>query len=391
MQVQPWGGVASLIEAGDRNGDLNAVIAAIGPVEAAGLLVAELLSRCDPDPTADALVCLELTTAERGVDHGVTFSAGKVVAEPGHPAGADVRITCPIADLARALFGDGTAVARWQHELLARWPAEPDPDEIPGLLARRRRAVRASHTLLRAVRADTGDLDDLAVAFDSDKWGGVHWYTPHYDRHFAPLRNAPVRLPEIGIGGYDVPEAGGGSLRMWQRYFRRGLVYGLDIFEKRLPEPRVRTIRGDQNDPAFLARLGAGIGPLDIVIDDGSHVNEHVLTSFHALFPYVRPGGLYVIEDLQTSYWPSYGGDSRNLASPSTSIGLLKSLIDGLHHKEYDHAPDPAASYTDAHVTAVHFYHNIAFIVKGFNDECGPARKPATAWTEVVSGDGGDG
>src|SRR5207248_1611615 len=122
-----------------------------------------------------------------------------------------------------------------------------------------------------------------------DKWGGLHWYTPHYDHHFGPLREAPVRLLEIGIGGYDVPEAGGGSLRMWQRYFRRGLIHGLDIFEKRLNEPRIRTVRGDQNDPA----------------------------------------------------------------------------------------PDHTPSYTDAHVTAVHLYHNIAFIAKGYNDECGPARKPA--------------
>ncbi|MEV7009989.1 class I SAM-dependent methyltransferase [Streptosporangium sp. NPDC051022] len=388
MDVEPWGPVASLIEANARDGGLDDVIATIGPVETARILVADLVGRCDPDPADDdATVWLELTFEGGSVDHGFAFGGGKVVATAGRPAESDVRISYPVADLARALLGDGAAGVRWRHELLARWPDAPEPAEVAPLLARRGRAVRAGHALLRATRAAPATLEDLAVAFGSDKWGGVHWYTPHYDRHFAPLRDAPVRLLEIGVGGYDVPEAGGGSLRMWQRYFRRGLIHGLDIFEKRLAEPRIRTIRGDQNDPGFLSGLGARIGPLDIVIDDGSHVNEHVLTSFRALFPHVRPGGLYVIEDLQTAYWPGYGGDDRDLASPRTSIGLLKSLVDGLNHKEYDHGPGYEPSYTDAHVTSVHFYHNIAFIEKGFNDESGPARRPVSSWSDVAGGD----
>lgn len=86
-----------------------------------------------------------------------------------------------------------------------------------------------------------------------------------------------------------------------------GLIYGLDIFDKHVAGPRIRTIRGDQNDPECLAELAGEIGPLDVVIDDGSHVSEHVLTSFRALFPHLRASGLYVVEDLQTSCWPSHG------------------------------------------------------------------------------------
>ncbi|MET7338327.1 class I SAM-dependent methyltransferase [Nonomuraea sp. NPDC005650] len=377
--AEPWGVVASLVGASDLDGGHERVIAEIGPEKVAGVLVTELLSRCGP-AAEESVVRLELTgpdADDTGPVSGIAFDIGfgpegAAVVE-GETSGADVRITYPIADLARALYGTRATGLRRQHELLARWPDDPDPAEVPPLLARRRRGVRAGHALLRELRPVPPALDDLAVTFGSDKWGGVHWYTPHYERHFAPLRDAPVHLLEIGIGGYDDPRAGGGSLRMWQRYFRRGLIYGLDVHDKRLDEPRVRTIRGDQSDSAFLDRLGSGLGGLDIVIDDGSHVNGHVLTSFAALFPHVRPGGWYVIEDLQTSYWPSYGGGP---SAPGTTMGLLRSLIDGLHHKEYDHGPGHEPSYTDAHVTGVHLYHNIAFIEKGYNDEPGPARKP---------------
>lgn len=370
--VEPWGVVAPLVEAGDLNGGYDRVIAETGPEKVADALVAELLSRCGPAPE-QAVVRLELTVpAETSIvvdigfgPEGATLLGTRAEADEG----ADVRIAYPIADFARALYGTRGAGLHLRHDLSARWPDDPDPAEVAPLLARRRRGIRAGHALLRELRTAPPPLDDLAVAFGSDKWGGVHWYTQHYERHFAPLRDAPVRLLEIGIGGYDDPRAGGGSLRMWQRYFRRGLIHGLDVHEKRLDEPRIRTIKGDQSDGAFLDRLGAGLGGLDIVIDDGSHVNAHVLASFAALFPHVRPGGWYVIEDLQTSYWPSYGGGP---SGPGTTMGLIGALLDGLHHKEYGKAP----SYTDAHVTGVHVYHNIAFIEKGFNDEPGPARKP---------------
>ena len=52
---------------------------------------------------------------------------------------------------------------------------------------------------------------------------------------------------------------------------------------------------------------------LDIIIDDGSHINEHVIRTFQYLFPKLKPGGIYVVEDTQTSYRQDYGGDDKNL------------------------------------------------------------------------------
>src|SRR5882757_4722459 len=69
----------------------------------------------------------------------------------------------------------------------------------------------------------SNNLRFLAKIYDSDKWG-KHWYCQHYERHFAPLRKKSLTLLEIGIGGYDDPKAGGASLRMWRKYFSRGLI-----------------------------------------------------------------------------------------------------------------------------------------------------------------------
>ncbi|HKN55231.1 MAG TPA: class I SAM-dependent methyltransferase, partial [Amycolatopsis sp.] len=150
-------------------------------------------------------------------------------------------------------------------------------------------------------------------------------------------------------------------------------VFGLDYFDKsKVSGPRLTVLRGDQNDPAQLEALAKEHGPFDIVIDDGSHINEHVLTSFHALFPHVRTGGFYVIEDLWTSYLPGYGGDDRDFGVPHTMLGLLKTLMDDLHHQERD--GDQAPTVTESSLVGMHVYHNIAFLEKGVNAEGGIPR-----------------
>ena len=69
--------------------------------------------------------------------------------------------------------------------------------------------------------ADIDPLTALAIRHGTDKWG-PHFYTPVYHELFAHLRDAAVRLLEIGIGGYGYQTVGGASLRMWADYFPRG-------------------------------------------------------------------------------------------------------------------------------------------------------------------------
>ena len=151
-------------------------------------------------------------------------------------------------------------------------------------------------------------LTRLAIKHGTDKWG-PHFYTPVYHKLFAHLRERPLRLLEIGVGGYEYKKVGGNSLAMWADYFPHAQITGVDIAEKELSlDPRIKVLRGSQDDAVFLGKVCEEHGPFDIVIDDGSHIPKHVVASFGILFPKLADGGIYAIEDVQTAFWPNFGG-----------------------------------------------------------------------------------
>ena len=219
----------------------------------------------------------------------------------------------------------------------------------------------------RQLRQSGPGLVDLAKKHGTDKWG-THRYAQHYHRYLEHLRDEPVNLLEIGVGGYSDPARGGNSLRMWKEFFPRGQVFGMDIHDKSLlEEDRIRIFRGDQGDAASLRRVAEEIGRIDIIVDDGSHLSEHVITTFETLFPLLEPHGIYAVEDLQTSYWPEWHG-SEDLQSRDTSMAMLKRLVDGLNYEEFV-LDGYEASYADQHIVAAHFFHNLAILEKGVNAE----------------------
>jgi hypothetical protein len=225
--------------------------------------------------------------------------------------------------------------------------------------------VRAARRGGQATR--TMNLNELAVHFKTDKWG-AHRYTQHYENHFAKWRNERFTMLEIGIGGYSKAGQGGASLRMWKHFFGRAQIVGLDIQDKSfVEEDRIRAYQGSQVDMSILQRIVDDVGSLRIIIDDGSHRPEHVRKTFAMLFPLLEDGGIYAIEDTQTSYWPEWGG-SEDRYDRGTSMALVKDLIDGLNYEEYvDENYEP--TYSDLHVVAVHAYHNLVLIEKGTNAE----------------------
>ena len=225
------------------------------------------------------------------------------------------------------------------------------------------------NTFVRAwSRLRSGDLATLATMHRTDKWN-LHWYAQHYERHFGHFRKKRLKVLEIGVGGYADPHAGGSSLRMWKYYFPKSMIYSIDIYDKSaLQEKRIAIFRGSQSDEAFLQNLGRDIGSLDIIIDDGSHVNRDVIRSFEILFPTVKPGGIYVVEDTQTSYWEPFGGDSVDFANPRTIMNYFKRLTDSLNYQEFD-KPGYEPTYFDKNIVSIHFYHNLVFVYKGKNNE----------------------
>lgn len=223
---------------------------------------------------------------------------------------------------------------------------------------------------LRSIKAlfFMSNLDKLATIHKTDK-NRYHFYTQHYQKHFKPFKYKKINLLEIGVGGYEHPLSGGESLRMWKTFFPFAKIFSLDIFDKSfLQEKRIKIFKGSQVDLDFLEDMCNQAGVFDLIIDDGSHINEHVIKSFEFFFPKLKKGGIYVIEDTQTSYWEEYGGSSTDFNKVGTIYCYFKSLIDSLNHEEFI-INNYNKNYYDKHIIEMHFYHNMIFIYKGNNNE----------------------
>lgn len=230
------------------------------------------------------------------------------------------------------------------------------------------RARTAEQRLQQSGAGAGAALSALATQFGTDKWGKRHRYTPHYERHLGHLRNERFTLLEIGIGGYAREKQGGASLRMWRSYFPKAQILGLDIEDKSFVDTdRIRTYQGSQTDEQLLKQIVNDADDLKVVIDDGSHRCEHIRATFDILYPLLPDDGTYVIEDLQTSYWPRFGG-SDDLNASFTSMALVKSLLDDLNWEEFT-AVEREPSYVQSHMVALHAYHNLVFLEKGENNE----------------------
>ena len=204
-------------------------------------------------------------------------------------------------------------------------------------------------------------LDLLAALTGTDKYG-MHHYTPVYEALARPLRRRQVALLELGVGGY-ARSLGGESLLMWAAYFRKGRIYGIDIEDKTaLSRGRIKVYQCSQTDRARLTALAGEIGPFDFVIDDGSHVNAHQIESFHILWPFVKDGGWYVVEDVQTSYWPSFGGGAPGSPRHASScISFFKSLADSVNECEFLERPGVETAPSIGHIA---FHHNLIVLRK---------------------------
>lgn len=344
--------IGQLISA--AGGPLEGIAAAIddlGAPAVAEIVLGELRHRADFGTDTGVVVKLVLRHGEDAVSSHL----------PGEPSGAapDAVVEQSLAEVVQGLFGPrgprpaATRVLRWRDL------------DAPEFYDRTPPAFAVVRGLLDAIdRPFAAGLAELCVRYGSDKWG-IHQYPRHYERHFDPIRDRRLTILEIGVGGYADPGRGGASLHVWKRYFPRASVFGLDITDKSaLSEQRITVLAGDQSSPADLADVIAATGPLDIIIDDGSHVSAHLLASFEVFFPLLRDGGLYVLEDLQTSYWPSFGGKADVFDDPATSVGFLKQLVDGLNHEDIEgRRPRP----TDTTIGGLHFYHNLCFIEKATN------------------------
>jgi len=206
-------------------------------------------------------------------------------------------------------------------------------------------------------------LDLLAALSGTDKFG-VHDYTPVYEALMAARRRKAVALLEIGVGGYE-GTLGGESLLMWEAYFRRGRIYAIDIHDKtKLSRGRLKVFKCSQTDRQRLTGLGNEIGPFDFVIDGGSHLTRDQIESFRILWPFVKDGGVYIVEDVQTSYWPAYGGGNvGSMTYYGSCVSFFKSILDSVNLPEFLVPAGPELGL-DRTIGKVAFHHNLIVITK---------------------------
>jgi hypothetical protein len=211
-------------------------------------------------------------------------------------------------------------------------------------------------------------LKKLAKKYRTDK-NSDHNYMDIYNTYLASFRKKNINLLEIGIGGENNSKSGGASLKMWEEFFQYGKIYGIDIYDKKFCETdRIKTFTGSQTDYKFLEGVFKITGELDVIIDDGSHLNKDVVKTFLFLFRKLKNGGYYIIEDTQTSYMLNYGGDGFYLNNKNNHINFFKNIVDKINYQEIEN-PFFRKDYFCENITEIHFYHNLIIIKKMFNYE----------------------
>jgi hypothetical protein len=216
-------------------------------------------------------------------------------------------------------------------------------------------------------------LNAIGLNFKTDKASDGHNYLHFYERYLQHLREESIILVEAGIGGYEFRDQGGQSLRMWSKYFQHPdtKIYGFDKFDKGgIISTGATILQIDQTDEAALLNAFGNMA-IDVFIDDASHINPLSIRTFEIMFPLVKPGGVYIWEDIHTSYWTeNYNGypdpDLGNylLQKPiekATAAAFLHRLQDGL---QVDTLEEQYRGPWDGHVEEIHFMRNTCVIIK---------------------------
>lgn len=182
-----------------------------------------------------------------------------------------------------------------------------------------------------------------------DKW--IHYFDV-YRRVLAPYVGKPVRVLEIGVFH------GGGLDQLRYLLGPDAELLGIDIGEESqaVCAGRFEVMIGDQTDRDFLARLVAEHGPFDVIIDDGGHSMRQQITAVEALFESLNEGGVYIVEDTHTSYWPPYHD------ADQTFMEWVKHRVDDLN--AYHHSREADLPIWTTSVSGIHLFDSMVVLDK---------------------------
>ena len=203
-------------------------------------------------------------------------------------------------------------------------------------------------------------MNDLLNYAENNKHGLLNKYKHYfsiYDRHLSKFRDTAVNILEFGV-------AHGGSLQMWKNYFgQKAKIYGVDINPncKQLEEDRISIFIGDQGDKNFLSTLKKNIPKIDILVDDGGHEMRQQIITFEELFPHISSNGVYLCEDLHTSYMHKFGGGYKE---KNTFIEYSKNFIDQINAWFSEEPNRFKVTDLTRTVYSLHYYNSVLVIEK---------------------------
>jgi hypothetical protein len=182
-------------------------------------------------------------------------------------------------------------------------------------------------------------------------------YFEIYHRHFEKFRGRSPVVVEIGVFG-------GGSLQMWRHYFGPGTrIVGIDVDPrcKRFEDESTTIMIGDQSDRAFLAEVCKAVPHVDILIDDGGHTMAQQIATLEELYLHIQPHGVYLCEDVHTSYMSEFGGGYQRSGS---FVEYSKGLIDYLYGWYSQERERLAVNKFTVSTFALHFYDSVLVLEK---------------------------
>ncbi len=235
----------------------------------------------------------------------------------------------PHADLSHYITDNTLSIHFWGRRMRMRIieaeGGEPHPESLIGKLLKKHGIVPSDAPLPKsnphkpaekklvpgteipvitnADRAGRGqiNLTDIADDLRLDQGSAKHGFTELYNMLFQPFRARAIDMLLLGLGGAKAVERGeSDELKMWLSYLSKARIAGLDQAKFKAPkDKRVKLGVCDFNSRTNIAKATAKLDKLDIVLDDATHANMHQQMSFVELFPKLKSGGLYIVEDLR--------------------------------------------------------------------------------------------
>lgn len=189
-----------------------------------------------------------------------------------------------------------------------------------------------------------------------------HEYHLSYELFLKPFYEKSGAILEIGINE-------GASLNMWRELFPNAFIYGMDI-DREYEGERHKIFKGDQSKPEDLEMLKTNVrdhNPIWFINDDGSHVPSHQILTFNSIFPILEEGGVYIIEDIETSYWRNgrlYGYGVRcGYKHPDSIVEIFKDVADAVNSEFAGQRRTSRVQHQDQ-IGSVTFAPNCIIIVK---------------------------